>query len=89
MTRLFAYRGFEVMAFAQQSFTTLWVATYDAYPSTESELEGADDMLYCRFLCDGRKHRLVDSAEEATEQAAEVARAAIDTKLFIASLRKA
>jgi hypothetical protein len=89
MVRLFTYRGFEVMAFAQQSFTTLWVATYDAFPSTDSELESADEMLYCRIHCDGRNHKLADSAKEAADHAAEWARAAIDTKLFIASLLKA
>jgi hypothetical protein len=81
--KFFEYRGFEVTAFAEPSFTGLWIATYHAFPLDES----AETVLSCRFLCDGRKHKLVRNAEEATDEAAALARAAIETKLAIASLR--
>ncbi|MGO4151369.1 hypothetical protein [Cupriavidus sp. YAF13] len=85
--RFFDYRDFEVTAFAEQSFTGLWVATYHAFPFAESASESPEEVLSFRFLCDGRKHRLVWNAEEAAAEAAALARAAIDTKLLMASLR--
>lgn len=65
-----------------QSFTGLWIATCHAFPCAES----AEEVLSFRFLCDGRKHRLVRSAAEAVDEGVAFARAAIDTKLLMASL---
>ena len=80
--KFFEYRDFEVTAFAEQSFTGLWIAKYHAFPCAES----AKEVLSFRFLCDGRKHRLVRNDAEAVDEAAAFARAAIDTKLLMASL---
>ncbi len=84
--KFFDYRDFEVTAFAEQSFTGLWVATYHAFPF-ESASESPEEVMSYRFLCDGREHRLVRNAQEAIDEAENLARAAIDTKLLLASLR--
>ncbi len=81
--KFFEYRDFEVTAFAEQSFTGLWIATCHAFPCAES----AEEVLSFRFLCDGRKHRLVQNAAEAVDEAAAFARAAIDTKLLMTLLQ--
>ncbi len=86
--RFFEYRGFEVTAVAERSFTTLWVATYHAFPFAESASESVEEVLSYRFLCDGQNHKLVQTVEEAIDEAAALARAAIDMKLLLASMRK-
>ncbi|WP_020201505.1 hypothetical protein [Cupriavidus sp. WS] len=84
-TRYFAYRGFEVRAFAQRGATGLWISVYEAFAVSGPGAIDLDSVLCGRFVCDGLDHRLALDEDEAIEEAVALARAAIDTREILAS----
>ncbi|WP_420991511.1 hypothetical protein ACKI2N_025145 [Cupriavidus sp. 30B13] len=83
--RYFAYRGFEIRAFAQRSSTGLWISAYEAFAVREPGAIDLGSVLSGRFVCDGLDHRLALDEDEAIEEAAALARAAIETREILAS----
>ncbi|GAB7541325.1 hypothetical protein [Cupriavidus sp. 8B] len=86
--KYFAYRGFEIIAFAQRNVTGLWVGAYEAFATDERDAIDLETVLSCRFLCDGVDHKLASDEDEAAEEAAAWARAVIEARLIVASLRR-